>query len=198
MYVTRPRSLYKKFPSSLSTPPDGPNSGFLVLQEESKNPDCLGLFKKFNLVGLPFPQNKKLTLRHEGFEDVFFIPVLDQPLSSNRYYVIHSNGFGEAYTCSKEEDKITCCFCSCVQEVVSRPLNPYNIYQQFEIVPYGPGGLCFYAKSVAPDGYPPYVLRRKPWDVDTNTPKNYELGEAPGLDTALRARLPKFNFPQDF
>ena len=35
MYVTRPRSMYKKSPSVLSLlPPEGPNCGILVIQDE--------------------------------------------------------------------------------------------------------------------------------------------------------------------
>ncbi|KAA8529240.1 hypothetical protein F0562_033961 [Nyssa sinensis] len=210
MYVTRPLSLYRKFPNSLSSPPDGPNSGYLVLQdEESETTTCFGLCKNRYLIDLPFPQNKNLTTRYSSgagenrsvsLDDVVFIPVLNQPLSSNRYYVIKPHGThkGEAHACSKEEDMTTCCFCSSVQDVKSRPLDPHDIYQQFAIAPYETtfqSGGRFYAKSVAPDGYPPYFLRRKGWEIYTKTPRNYELGEAQGLDTPLRTRLPEFNFP---
>lgn len=53
----------------------------------------------------------------------------------------------------------------------------------------------FYAKSVAPDGFPPYFLRRKGWTMYSKTPKNYQLDEAQGINAALRARLPDFGFP---
>ncbi|XP_059648669.1 uncharacterized protein LOC132294721 [Cornus florida] len=210
MYVTRPLSHYLKFPDSLSLPPEGPNSGYLVLQdEESETTRCFGLCKDRDLQGLPFPQNKYLTIRyssgggenrHVSYNEVAFIPVLNQPLSSNRYYAIkpHGKHKGEAYASSTEEDKATCCFCRCVRDVKPRPLNPNDTHQQFEIFLYPQlckAGGNFYAKSVAPDGYPPYFMRRKGWEIYTKTPKNYELGEAPGLDTALRARLPEFHFP---
>ncbi|XP_059648671.1 uncharacterized protein LOC132294725 [Cornus florida] len=210
MYVTRPLSLYLNFPDSLSLPPEGPNSGYLVLQdEESETTCCFGFCNDPNLQGLPFPQNKDLAIhystgggeyRSDHYDDVSFIPVLNQPLSSNRYYAIkpHGKHKGEAYACSTEEDKATCCFCRCVQDVKPRPLNPDDMYQQFEFFLYPTfckAGSSFYAKSVAPDGHPPDFLRRKGWDVKTKNPRNYELGEAPGLNAALRARLPEFNFP---
>ncbi|CAK9157339.1 unnamed protein product [Ilex paraguariensis] len=212
-YVTRPLSHYIKFPETLLIPPDGPNSGYLVLQdEESQAYSCFGLCKDGYLADLPFPHNKDLTLRYStnagereyvSKDDVYFIPVLNQPLSSNRYYAIkpHGNRKGEAYTCSKEEDLAICCFCPCVRDVKSRPLEPHDPHQQFEIALYET--CCttnskFYAKSVAPDGFPPYSLRRKGWQIYGKTPKNYELGEASGLKAALRARLPEFNLPLSY
>ncbi|XP_057961090.1 uncharacterized protein LOC131153071 [Malania oleifera] len=213
MYVTRPLSLYRKFPASLSTPPAdvaGPNSGFLVIQdEESETTCCFGLCKENYLHDLPFPQNKKLTVHYSTgagenesifLNEVILIPVLNQPLSSNRYHAMVPRGKhkGEAYTNSKEEDKSSCCFCSCVRDVKPRPLDPNNTYQQVEISPYD--AACssrgqFLGKSVAPDGFPPYFFRWEGWQIYTSTPRNYELGEAPGVDSALRARLPEFNFP---
>ncbi|KAJ0094778.1 hypothetical protein Patl1_16576 [Pistacia atlantica] len=56
-------------------------------------------------------------------------------------------------------------------------------------------GVAFSAKSVAPDGFPPEFLRHKRWDMTAETPDDFELHEAPGLDSTLRARLPDFNFP---
>ncbi|WRX15447.1 Protein of unknown function DUF1262 - like 2 [Theobroma cacao] len=162
MYVTRPLSMYKKFPSTLALPPpEGPNSGILVILDEEAEPTCcFGLCKSHELDGLPFPQNKKIELRyssgsgqheHVYHKPVAFIPVLDQPLSSNRYYVLKPRGRHKG------------------------------------------GG--FVAKSVAPDGVPPKFLRRKGWGVSISTPHGFRLGEALGLDTALRARLPEFNVP---
>ena len=108
MYVTRPRSFYKKDPSALSvSPPEGPNSGYLVLQdEEAQSYCCFGLCKNRNISHPPLPQNKDLTVSYsesdgEGsitYQDkVIFIPVLNQPLSSNRYYVIRRNGKRQGY-----------------------------------------------------------------------------------------------------
>jgi len=48
---------------------------------------------------------------------------------------------------------------------------------------------------VAPDGIPPYFLRRKGWTVSTSTARDFELKEAAGLDRNLRARLPDFHLP---
>ncbi|KAJ0652075.1 hypothetical protein HanOQP8_Chr15g0568031 [Helianthus annuus] len=91
-----------------------------------------------------------------------------------------------------------CCFCNCVRDVKPRPLDTHDIYQQFEIVQKGTqcsGDGSFYAKSLADDGYPPYFLRRKGWQIYSKTPKNYELHEAKGIDDSLRSRLPDLNFP---
>ncbi|XAR55878.1 hypothetical protein NMG60_11036110 [Bertholletia excelsa] len=210
MYVTRPLSHYQRSPETLSSPPEGPNSGYLVIQDDESEPTCcFGLCKDRYLRGLPFPQNKNLTVRYTSGsgenkyvsrDEATLIPVLNQPLSSNLYYAIkpHGSHKGEAYACSREEDKSNCCFCTCINDVRSRPLDPTDIYQQFEIVPYV--AACstdgrFYAKSVAPDGFPPHFLRRKGWQIYTGRPRNYELGEALGTNHALRARLPEFNFP---
>ncbi|XVF03080.1 hypothetical protein REPUB_Repub04eG0229900 [Reevesia pubescens] len=207
MYVTRPLSMYKEFPSALELPPpEGPNSGILVILDEEAEPTCcFGLFKSHELIGLPFPQNKKIELHYStgGSSEqrqvhrnhVAFIPVLDQPLSSNRYYAIQPRGShkGEAFINAEEEDAVTCCFCKCFPDIEPQPADHYDIYQQFEICPRSWGG--FVAKSVAPDGVPPEFLRRKGWRAFTSNPHNFTLGEAPGLDTALRARLPEFNFP---
>ena len=111
MYVTRPLSLYRRSPESLSLPPpEGPNSGYLVLfDEESETTTCFGLCKETYIKDLPFPQNKNLTISYtttrpnfcaEGggsqtstdYNDVLLIPVLNQPLSSNRYYVMRRKG----------------------------------------------------------------------------------------------------------
>lgn len=210
MYVTRPLSLYKNSPESLSIPPEGPNSGFLVLQdEEAVKTSFCGFSKSHVIKELPLPQNRDLNVRYlQNYgtfmtyisEEAIFIPVLNQPLSSNLYYVIHQEGKnkGEAYTCSKEEDKRrNCCLVKCINDVKPKPLDPNNIYQQINISHYK--NVCtrkggFHATSVAPDGYPPQVLRNKGWDINAKFPKTFRLGEALGLNTPLRSRLPKFDF----
>ncbi|KAL2546316.1 hypothetical protein Fot_15549 [Forsythia ovata] len=193
MYVTRPLSHYLKDPESLAIPPEEPNSGYLIIQdEESETYSCFGLCKNRTLMNLPFPQNKELTVRyvtssgehtHVSLNPVYLIPVLNQPVSSNRYYAINRHGKhkGEAFTCSREEDMSTCCFCRCVKDLKPRQLDPSNIYQQIEICPYET--LCtsrgyFFAKSVEPDGFPPYFFRRKGWSMYSNTPKHFKLDEA--------------------
>ena len=90
-----------------------------------------------------------------------------------------------------------CCFCNCVRDIKPRPLDPHDVYQQFEIIPYSTlckGSGSFYAKSLADDGFPPNFLRRKGWEIYTKTPKNYELREAKGINVALRSQLPELNF----
>lgn len=215
MYVTRPLSLYRKNPSSLSLPPpEGPNSGYLVIQgEESDITCCFGLCKDHRVYNLPIPQNKNLTIQHVNGTSgenrtvsnyyVMLFPVLNQPVSSGRYYAIKTSGRhkGEAYINSKEEDMGTCCFCNFIRDEKARLFDSRNIHHQFEIslhqTIFSKHGK-FLAKSVAPNGFPPYFLRRKGWKLYASTPKNYELGEAAGLDSALRARLPEFNFPLSY
>ena len=104
--------MYKQYPSALSLPPpEGPNSGILVIQDEAAEPrHFFGLFKGHEVKHLPFPQNKDLKLRYSTSSGVGenshqyvshfyanFIPVLNQPLSSNRYYVIKSDGKHKGY-----------------------------------------------------------------------------------------------------
>ncbi|XP_073301370.1 uncharacterized protein [Primulina huaijiensis] len=206
MYATRSLSKLRKSPELVSEYPEGPNSGFLVIQdEESENYCCFGLCKTHTLKELPFPQNKELTVQYttgsnetQTTNPVFLIPVLNQPLYLNRYYAIvpHGKRKGEAFTCSTEDDKVTCCFCRCVKDVKPRPFDPQNIYQQIGIVPYD--SVCstrgnFMANSVASDGFPPSFFRRKGWTMRATTAKHFELGEAPGLDGKLRARLPQLS-----
>ncbi|KAG8382970.1 hypothetical protein BUALT_Bualt05G0135300 [Buddleja alternifolia] len=94
MYVTRRLSQLLKSPESLTQQPDGPNSGFLVIQDaESETYTCFGSCKDRALRELPFPQNKELKLSDaDSVEYILLIPVLNQPLSSNRYYAIVPHG----------------------------------------------------------------------------------------------------------
>ncbi|CAL0308027.1 unnamed protein product [Lupinus luteus] len=197
MYVTRPLSMYKRNPAALSqTPPPGPNSGYLVIMdEEAETYNCFGLCKDSVIRDLPFPQNKNLIVNYSSDdEDALFVPVLDQPLSSNRYYVIRRKGKhkGKAITSSREDDMETCLCCSFAQDVKPRPLDLSDEYQQVEIIKRNHG---FHAKSVAADGIPPEFLRRKGWQIHAHTNYDYHLGAASGLNESLRAQLPDFNFP---
>lgn len=90
----------------------------------------------------------------------------------------------------------TCCFCNCIKDIKPKPFNPQDVYQQYEIFLRKKNSKgYFYANSVAPDAYPPDFLRRKGWQIDAKTPKNYQLHEATGLNGPLRARFPEFKFP---
>nr|GEX79466.1 hypothetical protein [Tanacetum cinerariifolium]GFA55462.1 hypothetical protein [Tanacetum cinerariifolium] len=213
MYVTRPLSHYKSFPGDLSLPPEGPNSGYLVIydDDEPTKTSCFGFCNNpLFLAELPFPQNKTLTTEYAStgsenqvvsMNEALFIPVLNQPLSSNRYYVIKQRGShkGEAFACSKQEEDIgTHCFGRSVHDVKSRPLCPHDEYQQFEIVNNGhlfDGDGGFYANSLADDGYPPVFLRTKVWKIHARTPNNFKLSEANGINVSLRSRLPDLDFP---
>ncbi|XP_027360825.1 uncharacterized protein LOC113868976 [Abrus precatorius] len=197
MYMTRPLSMYKRNPAALSDPPPiGPNSGYLVIfDEEAQTYSCFGLCKDNSIEDLPFPQNKNLTINYSSDdEEALFVPVLNKPLSSNHYYVIRRTGKhqGQASTSSKEENMDTCLCCSYVRDVKPKPLDPSDDYQQVEIIKKNYG---FHAKSVAPDGIPPGLLREKGWTVYAQSPNNYHLGEALGSNDSLRAKFPDFNFP---
>ncbi|XP_050373814.1 uncharacterized protein LOC126791408 [Argentina anserina] len=212
MYVTRPFSWYKKSPADLSLPPpEGPNSGILVIQDEEPK-FCLNLFKSDMIQDLPLPQNKSLELyyaqgfypsRELHFFKVLFIPVLNLPLSSNQYYAIYPYGKdrGEGYTSSKVDEidmDPACCFSSCPNDVLPQRFDPQNIYQQYQIDIHKKlvnisGG--FAAKSMAKDGCPPDALSRRGWKLTCSTASEFELVDAQGLDTALRSQLPGFDFP---
>ncbi|KAL2349041.1 hypothetical protein Fmac_003041 [Flemingia macrophylla] len=184
MYVTRPISMYKRDPSALSEPPLGPNSGYLVIWDLPPAYRCFGLCEDPKIKHLPFPQDKNLTTIYtttsgehtDTYTDkVLFLPVLNQPLSSNCYYVIRREGRHQGFA----------------NDVKPRPLAPSDDYQQVEIMKKRHG---FQAKSVAPDGIPPDFLRRKGWRVNATTPRNYHLNEALGSNDSLRSKLPHFNF----
>ncbi|PIN13424.1 hypothetical protein CDL12_13950 [Handroanthus impetiginosus] len=212
MYVTRPLSQLLKSSESLTAEPDGPNSGYLVIQDEkSETYSCFGYCKNRTVKELPFPQNKELTVQrmtspgestYGSLIPVFLIPVLNQPLSSNRYYAIVPHGVhkGHAFTCSREDDKTNCFFCQCINDIKPKPLDPNNIYQQIHFLPYealrNTRG-TFLVTSIAPDGYPPYFFRREGWTVQTKTPRHFKLElTAQGLDSKLRARFPDSNLSQ--
>ncbi|WVZ12629.1 hypothetical protein V8G54_017159 [Vigna mungo] len=211
MYVTRPFSMYKRNPEVLSDPPLGPNSGYLVIWDEPTSYSCFGLCEDPEIKNLPFPQDKNLIITdtytsHAAqqnnppnqtityWDKVLFIPVLNQPLSSNRYYAIRRDGNyqGEASTSSKEGEKASCFCFRFVKDVQPRPLVPSDDYQKVEITNKHNG---FHAKSVAPDGIPPDFLRSNGWRVKASTPRNYHLDEALGSNDCLRSKLPDFNFP---
>ncbi|KAL3636141.1 hypothetical protein CASFOL_020688 [Castilleja foliolosa] len=208
MYVTRPLSQLLRSPEILTAHPssDGPNSGYLLIQDDkSETYSCFGCCQNKTLKKLPFPQNKELVVQymtHNGqyqnvdHDAVFLIPLLNHSLSSNRYYAIVPHK-GEAFTCSREEDMTPCCFFRCVKDVKPKPLDPHNVYQQFEIARFK--SLCapmhsFIANPLASDGFPPNFLRREGWTVYTKIPRNFKLDIANGLDSKLRARLPVFDF----
>ncbi|KMT08387.1 hypothetical protein BVRB_6g140660 [Beta vulgaris subsp. vulgaris] len=206
MYITRPLSYYKKSPDSLFVPPpEGPNSGYLVIQdEESLMPSCFGRSKSLSIDDLPLPSNKILSVSYtDDGDEILAVPVMGQPLSSNRYYAIkaHKKHKGEAYACSKDEDRRVSCGGSSIRDVKPRPLDPDDIYQQFEFE-YSMKITCttnngYIIKSVATDGHAPRFLRNtSPLQIQRSTAnsKDFILEEANGLDTSLRKHLPSFNF----
>ncbi|KAL0450394.1 UNVERIFIED_CONTAM: hypothetical protein Slati_1595800 [Sesamum latifolium] len=207
MYVTRPRSLYRKFPGAVSVRPqqDSEYSGHLVVSdEESEAMDsfCCGIWKNDRIKRLPFPSDKILQVVHPSLHEeaasvtkVWFVPVLDRPLSSNRYYIIKAKGRrkGQAYTCSREGDSGMCCLKSTRVDPKIRPFDHRDRYQQFEIRPYHGGG--FFAKSVEWDGYPPSFFRRGGWQVYATPSFKLHLRDAPGIHDSGTLGFPEGNFP---
>lgn len=101
MYVTRRLSELLKDESGVSlsvAPEEGPNSGYLVISDEEAE-NGLGIRRDDRIRNLPFPQNKDLTVatKDESYHRLIFIPVLNLPLSANRYYVICTHGWDEGY-----------------------------------------------------------------------------------------------------
>ncbi|KAH9295800.1 hypothetical protein KI387_039388 [Taxus chinensis] len=92
----------------LFPPPAGPNSAYLVLQEDAEEEDakdedvcCWGCCDYNRVRELPFPQDKCLTILYSSGsgqnqrteqDRVYFIPVLGQSISSNCYYVVRAEG----------------------------------------------------------------------------------------------------------
>ncbi|KAL8162966.1 hypothetical protein V2J09_014455 [Rumex salicifolius] len=226
MYVTRPLSLYRKNPSALSVHPpgDAPYTGILVVKdEESEEQDtyCWGACERKNIRCFPFPQNKILSIYHAPPESVvgdsssgymygggggaggrimstkvWFLPVLNQPLSSNLYYVIRAKGRykGKACVSAKGTDICSCCFGIITNDLKPRPLDFRDPYQQFEIRRHHAGG--FFAKSAAYDGIPPSFFRRKGWQIRISRSVRAQLDDVLGISAdddgagCVRATLP--------
>ncbi|KAE9612597.1 hypothetical protein Lalb_Chr06g0174751 [Lupinus albus] len=207
MYVTRPLSMYRKCPSALEVAPqDAPYSGYLVITDEeaeSEDSFCWNLFKYKKVKKFPFPQDKIFTIISHDSEyqqisatKVWFLPVPDHPLSSNRYYVIRAKGRhkGKTYKCSRDGDIMNCCFSNMLSDKEPKPFNLKDLYQIFKIHSHQSDG--FFSKSIAPDGIPPTFLRKKGWRIRiSGSYKSCKLSEALGVDTPLREKLPNFNFP---
>lgn len=99
--------MYRRSPSSLEIPPpDAPYSGYLVITDEEAEAEdtcCWRLCRRKRVKKLPFPQDKIFSVSHASeYEQtsntkVWFLPVPDHPLSSNRYYVIRAKGRHKGY-----------------------------------------------------------------------------------------------------
>lgn len=102
MYVTRRVSELLNERGGLMSvpPPEGPNCGYLVISDDdmgirqkqrNNNNSRVNWRGEERILHLPIPQNKDFNVCPYNDEDnyrVIFIPVLNHPLSSNRYYVI--------------------------------------------------------------------------------------------------------------
>lgn len=202
--------MYRSNPSTMEVPPpDAPYSGYLVITDEDADAEdryCWGLCRRNKVKKLPFPQDKIFTIVHwsEHYRTsavkVAFIPVPDQPLSSNRYYIVRANGRhkGKACRCAKERDIVSCCLSNLLSDKKPKAFNVKDVYQIFKIHTHQSGG--FFAKSIVPDGIPPSFLRTKGWTLRISSTSYSrrscrKLTEALGVDTALRSQLPRFHFP---
>lgn len=198
--------MYRRCPSTLEIPPpDAPYSGYLVITDEEAEAEdscCWRICRRKKVKKLPFPQDKIFTITHSSEYQqasdtkVWFVPVPDHPLSSNRYYVIRAKGRhkGKACKCSRDGDIMNCCFTDILNDKKPKPFDLKDLYQIFKIHSHQSGG--FFAKSIAPDGIPPTFLRKKGWRVRiSGSYKSCKLSEALGVDAPLREKLPEFNFP---
>lgn len=97
MYTTKPLSLFKSHPEvAAESPPEGGNAGYLVMKAATDDEDdeitCWGTSRR--VLELPFPQNRVLRVEYgvgdnsTYQENVVFVPIPDQPLASNRYYIV--------------------------------------------------------------------------------------------------------------
>ncbi|MCL7031866.1 hypothetical protein MKW94_014725 [Papaver nudicaule] len=217
MYVTRPLWLCKQKASTLSntSPPENPNSGCLVVSSSHEEVEKIveiypGNTQKANKHDkLPFLQNYYADVVFDSGDhsdygpvkssiSVWFIPVIDQPPFSNRYYAIVPTGKykGQAWTCARKEEVGSSWFGKLGKRTDFKPsvFDHTNIYQQMKIESKHGG---FVVKSVAPDGVPPSFLRKSCWNIFYNDSNNLNFhGEASGLNTSLRLRLPNLmNYP---
>ncbi|GMI79529.1 hypothetical protein like AT1G61600 [Hibiscus trionum] len=126
-------------------------------------------------------------------KNFLFIPVLDQPLSSNRYYVIHAEGKykGLASKCSSEDDMSDCCATRIIQDVKPKPFDHRDESLQFQICSKGKAG--FIAKPIVPHSFPPVFLRSKFFIVVKNKGVYHLEDDAKGIDHSARSRLPELD-----
>ncbi|OMO78512.1 hypothetical protein CCACVL1_14339 [Corchorus capsularis] len=199
MYVARELSIYRRNEEEvLGAAERGGNSGLMVMRgewDEAEGRGCLSNgYAKGLFVKPPLPQNAILLNNYNDTPDwCFFLPVLDHPLSSNRYYVILASAgshTGLATRCSTEEDMSYCCSRRIITDVEPVPYDYRDEYQQYEICSDGKAG--FYAKPIVPHSYPPRFLRYK-FYLFVRTSKVYDLDEALGIDESLRIRIPELN-----
>uniref|UniRef100_A0A0D3H080 Uncharacterized protein n=1 Tax=Oryza barthii TaxID=65489 RepID=A0A0D3H080_9ORYZ len=88
MYVTRPMSRYQDNPQAAAEPPpDGPGSGILVVEDEAA-------YATARMDGGGRAGTTHRTHTHTYLDDVVFVPVVGQPLSSGRYYAVRATGEG--------------------------------------------------------------------------------------------------------
>uniref|UniRef100_A0A803N4P1 Uncharacterized protein n=1 Tax=Chenopodium quinoa TaxID=63459 RepID=A0A803N4P1_CHEQI len=104
--------------------------------------------------------------------------------------VVWDSNAREAYTSSTLKGR---CFClTNITDVCPRPFDIDDVYGQFEF--FKTDCCMLVAESIAPDAYPPELLRTLGSQMKPKSPKKLYIREARGIDSSLRANLPDFNF----
>uniref|UniRef100_A0A0E0AVA3 Uncharacterized protein n=1 Tax=Oryza glumipatula TaxID=40148 RepID=A0A0E0AVA3_9ORYZ len=180
MYTTKPLSAFAGHPEAASRPPaaaaaEGGCSGYLAVKSDEEGTDetrCWGLRSQPRVRGLPFPQNRVITVSDPSLGEYADTPTRTPSCSCpsparrppRTGTTPSSRRASTAASCARAPDEddaaaTTRCFsCRCVRDAKPRPFDPADVYQQMEIVP-NRGG-----------------------------PKNFDLAEALGLDDPLRSR----------
>ncbi|KAJ4825142.1 hypothetical protein Tsubulata_008678 [Turnera subulata] len=206
MYATRLLSQCQKNPSLLSTtlqPSEGPYSGYLVTWDDEDEPSITqpGCWFTSNvrsspLKKLPLPHDKELAIypmlrgySNKNYVTCIFVPVLDQPLSSNKYYLLkHPFHLGKVATATKSGEKDRNC-------IGSTEFHYNNIYQQFQIWP-SQKYERFKISPVTPDAVCPDSLAAEEMAIRTCDSRLPETSQVNGLDATLRMQLPRFQLSQ--
>ncbi|KAM3193474.1 hypothetical protein ACQJBY_070221 [Aegilops geniculata] len=168
-----------------------PNSGSEPIESVATAADVVGAIADFATSSRP-GRAPGLNKGPKMPDYSMLVPVLGQPLSSGRYYVVRADGKhrGKVSACSKEEDKTDLRWLgSYVKDVKPRAFDRSDLYQQVEVQQLPSN--AFKAVAVAADGIPPHFLRKKGWKVNTMVSPKYQLtDDAQGVDSALRRRMP--------
>uniref|UniRef100_A0A0E0E9G2 Uncharacterized protein n=1 Tax=Oryza meridionalis TaxID=40149 RepID=A0A0E0E9G2_9ORYZ len=197
MYTTKPLSAFAGHPEAASRPPaaaaaEGGCSGYLAVKSDEEGTDetrCWGLRSQPRVRGLPFPQNRVITVSDpslgeyaDAYADaVVFVPVPGAPPSSNRYYAVLAAGKhrGLVRACSRRGRR------GGDDALLQLPVRPRR--EAPAVRPRRRAG-SRRARSVAADGLPYFLYRSNRWLAYASRPKNFDLAEALGLDDPLRSR----------
>ncbi|XP_044444793.1 uncharacterized protein [Triticum aestivum] len=172
-----------------------PSSGSDPIESVATAVDVVGAIADFATSSMP-GRAPGLSKGPKMPDYTMLVPVVGQPLSSGRYYVVRADGKhrGKVSACSKEEDKTDLRWLgSYVNDVKPRAFDRSDLYQQVEVQQLPSN--AFKAVAVAADGIPPHFLslslRKKGWKVNTMVSPKYQLtDDAQGVDSTLCCRMP--------